>query len=220
LPGCEEELRAALEQVPGLPVVTGFVAADAAGNLTTLGRNGSDLSAALLGAAVGAREVQFWKAVPGVMTADPLLVPSARCHPRIGYVDAASYARSGAEVLHPETLEPLVAAGIPARVLDVTDPAGPGTLIAAGPPLEEPLGVVALQNPTGVTVCGAASAERARDLLQAAGVAVIAEHKRIPGPCPRFAIPEGELERAARALHAGFFERIGAAHETVARTQP
>jgi aspartate kinase len=209
LPGTVDDLREALERVPGVPVVTGFVAADRAGNLTTLGRNGSDLSAALVGAATGAREVQFWKAVPGVMTADPALVPAARCHPRIGYADAAVYARAGAEVLHPDTLEPLVATGIPARVLDVRDPDEPGTLIADGPPLEEPLGVVVLKDPAGVTVCGAAGATRARALLEEAGIEVLAQHRRIPGPCPRFAVAETELVRAARALHAGFFERIG-----------
>ena len=214
LPGFEEALFEALETVPGVPVVTGFLAADRGGNLTTLGRNGSDLSAALIAAASGAREVQFWKAVPGVMTADPHLVPSARPHPRLAFADAAAYARAGAEVLHPDTLEPLAATGVPARVLDVRDPDGRGTLIAEGPPLDEPLGVVCLCEPAGVTVCGPAAPERARGALADRGVEVLAEHRRFPGPCPRFAVADADLARAARALHRVFFERLGAGEPT------
>jgi aspartate kinase len=219
LSGCEESVREALERVPGVPVVTGFVAADRAGNVTTLGRNGSDLSAALLGAALGAREVQFWKTVPGVMTADPKLVPGARTHARLCYSDAAAYARAGAEVLHPDTLEPLAATSIPARVLDVTDPAGAGTLVAEGAPLAGPLGIATYANPPGLTVCGLAGAERARALLAAAGIEILTEHQRLPGPCPRFALAEEDLGRAAQALHAGFFELIGEPVELELETQ-
>ena len=227
LPGYEVELREALDQVPGIPVVTGFLAADSMGNLTTLGPNGSDYSAALLAAAIEAREVQFWKLVPGVMTADPTLVPTARVHPRLSYTDAAAYARAGAGVLHPETIGPLADSATPARVLDLEHPDAPGTIIAPGPPLDEPVGVVVAGDgrgpagrtgstessgstgPIGVTVCGAASPVRAREMLQAAGIEILMELPRIPGPCPRFAVAEASVAAAARALHHGFFERIG-----------
>ena len=92
LAGTSSAIRRALAEVPGIPVVTGFVAKDAAGNLTTLGRNGSDLSASLLADACGAREVQFWKVVGGVMSADPTLVPDARGIARLSYAQAAEYA--------------------------------------------------------------------------------------------------------------------------------
>lgn len=132
LDGYVQRIRRALAQVPGIPVVTGFVAKDPDGNLTTLGRNGSDLSASLLGEAAGAREVQFWKVVGGVMSADPRLVPNARSLDRLTYRQAAEYAFRGANVLHPSALAPLERAGIPARVLCTTAPRHSGTRIDSG----------------------------------------------------------------------------------------
>ena len=147
--GTGAAIRRALAEVPGVPVVTGFVAKDAAGNLTTLGRNGSDLSASLLAEACGAREVQFWKVVGGVMSADPSMVPDARPLARLSYMEAAEYAFRGANVLHPGALEPLERSGIPARVLCFADPDGEGTWIGpAEPRAEEPTGPAAV----GVTL--------------------------------------------------------------------
>jgi aspartate kinase len=128
--------RAAAELHPHLaagrvPVVGGFVAATADGITTTLGRGGSDVTAALLGAALDAAEVQIWTDVPGVLTADPRVVPEARTIPRLSYVEAAELAYFGAKVLHPRTIEPAVTRGIPVRILDSRDPAGPSTLVAA-----------------------------------------------------------------------------------------
>ena len=124
-----ERVRAALLEVPGLPVVTGFLAKDRHGNLTTLGRNGSDLSAALLAEAVGASDLELWKSVRGLMTADPAIVPEARVIERMSFEDAAALASHGAEVLHPEALEPALRAGISVRFLDVRDPDGAGTVL-------------------------------------------------------------------------------------------
>ncbi len=129
LAGNSAAIRRALAEVPGIPVVTGFVAKDSAGNLTTLGRNGSDLSASLLAEACVAREVQFWKVVGGVMSADPSLVPDARNIAQLSYAEAAEYAFRGANVLHPGALEPLERANIPARVLCLSEPDGAGTRI-------------------------------------------------------------------------------------------
>ena len=130
LSGNGAAIRRALADVPGIPVVTGFVAKDSAGNLTTLGRNGSDLSASLLAEACGAREVQFWKVVGGVMSADPSQVPDARGIAHLSYEQASEYAFRGANVLHPGALEPLQRANIPARVLCLSEPGGGGTLIS------------------------------------------------------------------------------------------
>lgn len=124
-----ERVRSALARFDGIPVITGFVAADAQGRLTTLGRNGSDLSATLIGEAIGASEVLFWKEVGGVMTADPKLVPSARVLRRMSYAEAAELARHGAGVLHFESMQPLERAGIPGRVVCVREPGDPGTLV-------------------------------------------------------------------------------------------
>src|SRR6266851_2920347 len=95
------------------PVVTGFIGATAEGQLTTLGRGGSDYSATILGAAMDADEVIIWTDVDGVLTAEPRLVPEARTIPVISYREAAELAYFGARVLHPKTLNPVVQAAIP-----------------------------------------------------------------------------------------------------------
>jgi len=114
-----------------IPVVTGFLAMDSAGGLTTLGANGSDLTAAWIGAALGAEEVQLWKTVPGIMTTDPRVDPEARLIEELDYGTAEELALGGADVLHPGTVEPLRRAGIPLRILSVLDPDGPGTRVCS-----------------------------------------------------------------------------------------
>jgi aspartate kinase len=121
-----------LRCVPGIPVVTGFLALDGSGNLTTLGPNGSDLSAVWFGEAAGADEIQLWKNVPGVMTADPKLVPYARRIPALGWAEAAELTAHGSEVVHPGALELARRAGLPLRVLDVERPTEEGTRIEGG----------------------------------------------------------------------------------------
>ena len=100
------EVRAALGEIPGIPVVTGFVAVDRGGDLTTLGPNGSDLSAVWFGEALSASEVELWKDVPGFLTADPKVVPAAKPLASIGRTEAIELAIHGAELLHPAALEP------------------------------------------------------------------------------------------------------------------
>lgn len=121
----------ALAAVPETPVVTGFLAKDERGNVTTLGRNGSDLSAALLGHALDAEEIQIWTDVDGVMTADPKLVPQARPIRRMSFDEASELAYYGGRVLHPATLVPAMQKGIPVRVLNTSRPDSPGTEILA-----------------------------------------------------------------------------------------
>jgi aspartate kinase len=122
-----------------IPVMGGFIGRNAQGATTTLGRNGSDYSAAIVGAALGAREVQIWTDVDGLLTCDPRVVPSARVIDHLSFDEAAELAWFGAK-LHPRTLEPAATADIPVRVLNTHNPASPGTLItrsgaeaAAGP---------------------------------------------------------------------------------------
>ncbi len=124
----QERLRPLLEG--GIvPVVTGFIGATASGIPTTLGRGGSDYSAAILGAALDADEVQIWTDVNGVLTADPRIVPDARTLPVLSYGEAAELAYFGAKVLHPKTMLPAVERKIPLRVLNTFDPDHVGTLI-------------------------------------------------------------------------------------------
>src|SRR2546428_102122 len=111
------------------PVVTGFIGATAEGQLTTLGRGGSDYSATILGAALDADEVIIWTDVDGVMTADPRLVPEARTIPVISYREAGELAYFGAQVLHPQTLNPVVQAAIPVWILNRFAPEKIGTKI-------------------------------------------------------------------------------------------
>src|SRR6202521_5669001 len=111
------------------PVVTGFIGATAAGQLTTLGRGGSDYSATILGAAMDADEVIICTHVDGVLTADPRLVAEARTIPVISYREAAELAYFGAKVLHPKTLNPVVQAAIPVWIRNSFAPERPGTKI-------------------------------------------------------------------------------------------
>lgn len=125
---CEARLRPLLEK--GIvPIVTGFIGATVDGILTTLGRGGSDYSATILGAALGADEVIIWTDVDGVLTADPRLVPEARTIPVISYREAAELAFFGAKVLHPKTLNPVMQAAIPVWIRNSFLPERPGTLI-------------------------------------------------------------------------------------------
>lgn len=119
-----------------VPVTQGFIGATAEGTPTTLGRGGSDFTAALLGAALGADRVEIWTDVNGLMTADPRIVPSARTLRAASYEEAAELATFGARVLHPATAQPLVRAGIPIVVLNSSRPDDPGTRIEPSAELE------------------------------------------------------------------------------------
>ena len=112
-----------------VPVVTGFLGATTNGELTTLGRGGSDFSATILGAALDADEVIIWTDVEGVLTADPRLVAEAQTIPEISYREAAELAYFGAKVLHPKTLRPVVDAAIPVWIRNSFAPEKPGTKI-------------------------------------------------------------------------------------------
>ncbi len=104
------------------PVLGGFIAANAAGQTTTLGRGGSDYSAALVGACLHAQEIQIWTDVAGVLTADPRVVTRAHTIPRLSYAEAAELAYFGAKVLHPKTILPAVVRGIPVRICNTFAP--------------------------------------------------------------------------------------------------
>jgi aspartate kinase len=123
-----------------VPIVGGFFGATGDGRTTTLGRGGGDTSAAVLGAALSASEIEIWTDVDGVMTADPRRVPAARRRPSVSFAEAAELAYYGAKVLHPASIAPAVACGIPVRVLNSLRPEGEGTVIlgqvaANAPPL-------------------------------------------------------------------------------------
>jgi len=118
-------------QAGRLPIVTGFIAATSSGVTTTLGRGGSDYSAAILGSILSAREVWIWTDVDGVMSADPRLIRQARTIPELSYRETAEMAFYGAKVLHPRTIRPIIDAGIPLRVCNTFNPDNPGTRIVS-----------------------------------------------------------------------------------------
>jgi aspartate kinase len=119
------------------PIVGGYVGATRNGVATTLGRGGSDYSAAIIGAGIGAREIQIWTDVDGMLTADPRLVRAPRVVSHLSFGEASELAYFGAKVLHPSTILPAVAADIPVRILNSRNPDAPGTLITAKPPLND-----------------------------------------------------------------------------------
>ena len=134
-----------------VPVLGGYIAATADGITTTLGRGGSDYSAALVGAALDAQEIQIWTDVSGVLTADPRVVPGARTVANLSYAEAAELAYFGAKVLHPKTIQPAVDRDIPVRICNSRAPRDAGTVVTA---LGEvcPGGVKAIAHKCGVTI--------------------------------------------------------------------
>ncbi|HET7711757.1 MAG TPA: lysine-sensitive aspartokinase 3 [Thermoanaerobaculia bacterium] len=112
-----------------IPVMGGFIGRTRDGATTTLGRGGSDYTAAIVGAAIKAAEIQIWTDVDGMMTCDPRLIPGARMIDHISYTEAAELAWFGAKVLHPKTIAPAVDQNIPVRVLNTHNVSSAGTLI-------------------------------------------------------------------------------------------
>lgn len=126
-----ERLRTAWNSLPKgwVPVITGFVGANDKGQITTLGRGGSDYSAALVGAALHAEEIQIWTDVDGMLTADPRRVDQAYSIPAISYAEAKELSHFGAKVLYLPTLGPAMVAGIPIVIKNTFNPTAPGTRI-------------------------------------------------------------------------------------------
>lgn len=135
-PSYERLGRAVREVVDGgrVPVITGFIAKDEQGFITTLGRGGSDYTAAIVGRAVAADEIEIWTDVSGVMTADPRIVPGARSLECMSFAEMAELAYYGAKVIHPATLQPAIKADIPIRVLNTYNVESRGTVILRDPP--------------------------------------------------------------------------------------
>ncbi len=140
-----------------MPVLGGYIAATADGQTTTLGRGGSDYSAALIGAGVGADEIQIWTDVNGVLTADPRVVPHARTIPQLSYAEAAELAYFGARVIHPKTILPAVIRGIPVRIRNSRAPEASGTGVYFDAEMS-PRTVKAIAHKKGITILHITSA--------------------------------------------------------------
>jgi aspartate kinase len=154
VPDTEQRTRAELAPLLDcrlVPVLGGYIGATLEGVTTTLGRGGSDYSAALVGAAVAAAELQIWTDVSGVLTADPRVVPGARTIPSLSYAEAAELAYFGAKVLHPKTIQPAMERDIPVRICNSHAPDDPGTVVTARGEVRAGA-VKAIAHKTGVTV--------------------------------------------------------------------
>ncbi len=198
------------------PVITGFIGATPEGITTTLGRGGSDFTAALLGAALEAAEVHIYTDVDGVMSADPRIVPNARTLPRLSYREVAELAYFGAKVLHPKTIRPVVERDIPLRVRNTFNPHGPDTLIVAE---AEALpgtvkAVTLIRNLCLVTVEGRGMlgvpgvAARTFAAVAATGTSVILITQASSEQSITFAVPASSAQTVAAALENTFAAEI------------
>jgi aspartate kinase len=140
----------------GVPVTQGFIGSTSGGVTTTIGRGGSDYSASIIGAASGAEEIQIWTDVDGIMTTDPRITPEAAKIKVISFAEASELAYFGAKVLHPSTLLPAMAEGIPARVCNSMRPDTSGTaIVRCAPPSRAVVKAIAFKR--GITVINVSS---------------------------------------------------------------
>ena len=214
------------------PVVTGFLAAAEDGVITTLGRGGSDYSAAILGAVLPADEVWIWTDVDGVMTADPRLVPTARTIPELSYREIGELAYFGAKVVHPKTIRPVIEAGIGLRVCNTFNPLQAGTRIVVDGELKGNgaiKAVTAIRSQSLITLEGRGMlgvvgvAARTFGAVAATGVSVplITQASSEQSIC--FAVPVESAGRVMAGLEAAFaselqrrdIDRIWASDEVV-----
>ncbi len=196
------------------PVVTGFVAATASGVPTILGRGGSDYSAAILGAAMDADEVQIWTDVNGVLTADPHIVPDAQPLAELSYSEAAELAYFGAKVLHPKTMLPAIDRGIPISVRNTFNPAFPGTRILPASAGGKVKALTVIRGLTLVTVAGRgmmgvpgiAARTFAAVAAQGANILMISQGSSEQSIC--FVVPQPDAASVETALEAAFAHEL------------
>ena len=198
-------------------VAPGFIASDGDGRVTTLGRGGSDYSAALYAAGARASSLEIWTDVPGIMTANPKVVPAAVSIPDISYKAALTLAENGAKVLYAPTVKPAMEAGIAFSIRNTFDPRHPGTLVSGRPPVKEGewMGVTSLthadKGESVVCLVGEAVSSRASAsgrILAALSEAGIQPLGGVTGEGDAFFIRvRPTVERAAvGAIHREFFE--------------
>jgi len=192
----------------GTPVVTGFIGATADGVVTTLGRGGSDYSAAILAAALDAAELLIYTDVSGVMSADPRIVKDAKPLASLSYAEAAELSYFGAKVIHPRTVLPAIEAGIPVRILNTFAPNEPGTTITRATPRDgsvvkatTSLGGLALVTVAGAGMSGVPGfAARVFDTTAAEQVSVLMISQSSSENSICFAVPTETGDRLKKAL--------------------
>lgn len=220
IPKSYRRIAAAVGDDAQIFVAPGFIARDSAGTVTTLGRGGSDYSAAIYAAAVGAVSLQIWTDVPGIMTANPKAVSRARTVPQMPYQAALDMARCGAKVLYAPTVAPAMEAGIAIEIKNTFDPANPGTTIQGAPSQESYrwIGVTSLAENDHIRMTLVASGvvpakeketilQRLAEALRRGGIQALGETKESGG---LFSFPVSPMleKRALEVLHREFFETV------------
>jgi aspartokinase/homoserine dehydrogenase 1 len=200
-----------------IPVVPGFIGQAPDGSVTTLGRGGSDLTATLLARALGAQSVVLWKDVPGILTADPRLVPDARLIPQLHHREAAEVAHYGAKVLHPRALIPIAGGRIVLRVRSFINPDTTGTEVSSRRALlTYPVKALALvRGQAIVTVAGKGMigvhgvAARTFAAIDVERLSVSTIFQASSESSIGFTLPESEAERAVASLRNAFRDELG-----------
>jgi aspartokinase/homoserine dehydrogenase 1 len=207
-----EAVRAGFD---GIAVITGFIATDEAGLQTTLGRNGSDFSAAIFASLADAAELSIWTDVDGVMSADPNRVPEAQVIEEMTYNEAMELAYFGAKVIHPQTLGPVIDKDIPVWIRNSHNPAHPGSRIAADASQIDSIkgitaiGSMALVNLEGAGMIGVpGTADRLFGALKDAGVSVTLISQASSEHSICIAVPRELATRAGDVIRAAFAEEL------------
>jgi aspartokinase/homoserine dehydrogenase 1 len=192
-------------------IITGFIARDAQGLQTTLGRNGSDFSASIFGDLLDADEIHIWTDVDGVLSADPRRVPDATVIDSLSYQEAMELAYFGAKVIHPQTMAPAVVKGIPIRIRNTFAPENPGTLICARPLSSHAVkGITTIDGTALVNVEGAGmigvpgTAQRVFGALREHGISVILISQGGSEHSICFAVPLAEADRTEQIVRSTF----------------
>ena len=203
----EETYRRIKEAVEGaeIYIAPGFICQDGEGKVCTLGRGGSDFSAALFAAAVKAESLQIWTDVPGIMTANPKQVPQARTIPTMTYNAALQMASHGAKVLYAPTVAPAMEAGIDIEIKNTFAPEGKYTVIGKEGP-KGWIGVASEADTITVVGQGDDGAPRAEKALLKEGISALSIKETEAGV--ELKVRQKVLEQALRALHRAFFQEL------------
>lgn len=199
----------------GIAVITGFVASDEDGLQTTLGRNGSDHSAAIFAVLAHATELSIWSDVDGIMSADPNKVPEARVIEQLSYSEAMELAYFGARILHPQTLGPAVENNIPIVIRNSFDPDHPGSrIVAEAGPGEQIKGITAVGDMALVNLEGSGmigvpgTADRLFAALKKAGVSVTLISQASSEHSICIAVPQELADRARDVISDAFSDEL------------
>ncbi|HEV7432212.1 MAG TPA: bifunctional aspartate kinase/homoserine dehydrogenase I, partial [Steroidobacteraceae bacterium] len=211
----EDRLRALLNAEARTLVITGYIASDASGIQTTLGRNGSDFSASIFGALLSAAEIHIWTDVDGVLSADPRRVPDAQVITALSYNEAMELAYFGAKVIHPQTMAPAVGRDIPIWIRNTFAPEKSGTLICAQPQSDQPVkGITSIEHVALVNLEGAGmigvpgTAHRLFGALREEDISVILISQASSEHSICFAVPAAQAGRATAVLERAFAREL------------